>query len=227
MLVSARRGGLVLGTSDGPQEGRGAGCWDPAKLVALQCMWPREPSVSLGSSAGGRGSPPRKFKETKSLHPSELWFSLAAWVPTHGPVPPGPPVHSCRHWALALSSSLCTVLYSTWKCWWGTQHIRGQGHQRATLPPRFPAQQLTWTAVYAMPRYAPMHTASSRSKMAGLTLKDSPWGQECRMVTPTDRGPFAPAHHSPVGIHHLLKLIVEDKLGIPAEKQPYSVLLPG
>lgn len=143
VLVSAMRGGLVLGTSDGPQEGRGAGCWDPAKLVALQCMWPREPSVSLGSSAGGRGSPPRKFKETKSLHPSELWFSLAAWVPTHGPVPPGPPVHSCRHWALALSSSLCTVLYSTWKC---------------------------WTAVYAMPRYAPMHTASSRSKMAGLTL---------------------------------------------------------
>lgn len=110
----------------------------------------------------------------KSLHPSELWFSLAAWVPTRGLVPPGPPVHSCCHWALALSSSLCTVLYSTWKCWWGTQHIRGQGHQRATLPPRFLAQQLTWTAVYAMPRYAPMHTASSRSKMAGLTLKDSP-----------------------------------------------------
>lgn len=114
----------------------------------------------------------------RSLHPSELWFSPAAWVATRGPVPPGPPVHSRRHWALALSSSLCTVLYSTWKCWWGTQHIRGQGHQRATLPPRFPARQLTWTAVYAMPRYAPMHTASSRSKMAGLTLKDSPWGQD-------------------------------------------------
>lgn len=62
--------------------------------------------------------------------------------------------------------------------------------------------------------------------MAGLTLKESPWGQGCRIVTPTDRGPFAPAHHSPVGIHHLLKLIVEDKLWVPAKKQPYSVLLP-
>lgn len=44
------------------------------------------------------------------------------------------------------------------------------------------------------------------------------------MVTPTDHGPSAPAHHSPVGIHHLLQLIVEDKLGVPAEKQPCSVL---
>lgn len=43
--------------------------------------------------------------------------------------------------------------------------------------PKATAQLLTWTAVYAMARYAPMHKASSRSKMAGLTLRDSPWGQ--------------------------------------------------
>lgn len=59
VLASATRGGLVVGTSHGPQEREGAGCWDPAKRVALQCMWPGRPSVPLGSFAGGWGSPPR------------------------------------------------------------------------------------------------------------------------------------------------------------------------
>lgn len=146
VLASTTRGGLVVGTSDGPQEGEGAGCWDPAKCVALQCMfrclgghlsdWAH---LQVGGVLHQGSSGDRK----RSLHPSELWFSPVAWVATRGLVPPGPPVHSRHHWALALSSSLCTVLYSTWKC---------------------------WTAVYAIPRYAPMHTASSRSKMAGLTL---------------------------------------------------------
>lgn len=70
-----------------------------------------------------------------------------------------------------------------------------------------------------------MHTASSRSKMAGLTLGDSPWGQRSRTVTPqSKRGPSAPAHHSPVGVHHLLQLVIEDKLGVPARDSPTQCL---
>lgn len=76
-----------------------------------------------------------------------LGFSLATWV--RGPVSPGP-LHSRGHCALALSSSLCTVLYSTWKC---CEDTNRQGWGRQSHPaPRLPAQPLTWTAVYAMPR---------------------------------------------------------------------------
>lgn len=144
VLASATRGGLVVGTSDGPQEGGGQAAgtqpsvW-PFSACGLGGHLSHWAHVQVGGVLHQGSSGDRK----RSLHPSELWFSPVAWVATRGLVPPGPPVHSRHHWALALSSSLCTVLYSTWKC---------------------------WTAVYAMPRYAPMHTASSRSKMAGLTL---------------------------------------------------------
>lgn len=50
-------------------------------------------------------------------------------------------------------------------------------------------------------------------------------GSGSRTVTPqSKRGPSAPAHHSPVGIHHLLQLVIEDKLGVPARDSPTQCL---
>lgn len=115
-------GGCLWGTAE-------TGFWDPATGEANSSVWPfsaRGPghhSIPAGSSAGGRGSPPGTFKEMDRercpcilvTHQTLCGSVWPLWV--RGPVPPGPPVHGHCHCALALSSSLCTVLYSTWKCW--------------------------------------------------------------------------------------------------------------
>lgn len=125
----------------------GCRCWDLATGEASTGMWPFSArglghhSVPVGSSVGQQGSPPGKFKEmdrerrpcvlVTDRNPVLRCGALGAWAS-----PSWPAVHSCRHCALALSSSLCTVLYSTWKCWWGTQRVRTRAQPSA--PPATP-----------------------------------------------------------------------------------------
>lgn len=133
MLASARErqadGSCLYRTTE-------TGFWDPATGEANTSVWPFSAcgpghhSIPVGSSAGGRGSPPGTFKEMDRerrpcilvTHPNPLWFSLAAvgvWASTSWAT-----VHGHCYCALALSSSLCTVLYSTWKCWWEEQCMK-------------------------------------------------------------------------------------------------------
>jgi hypothetical protein len=58
--------------------------------------------------------------------------------------------------------------------------------------------------------------------MAGLTLRDrqSMGSGIGERSSPQTVAPWALAHHSPVSIHHLLQLVIEDKLRVPVERQP-------
>lgn len=85
-------GGCLWGTAE-------TGFWDPATGEAnssvrpFSACGPGHHSIPVGSSAGGRGSPPGTFKEMDRercpcilvTHPNPLWFSLAAvgaWAST-------------------------------------------------------------------------------------------------------------------------------------------------
>lgn len=67
-----------------------------------------------------------------------------------------------------------------------------------------------------------MQTARSRSKMAGLTLGRGGGGGVGQRAAPQlSRGPSpldGDPGRSPVGVHHLLQLVVEDKLRVPGER---------
>lgn len=57
--------------------------------------------------------------------------------------------------------------------------------------------------------------------MAGLTLGmggGGGGGQPAAPSCPEDPGPWAVTGRSPVGVHHLLQLVVEDKLGVPGKR---------
>lgn len=85
-------GGCLWGTAE-------TGFWDPAtgeansSLRPFSARGPGHHSIPVGSSAGGRGSPPGTFKEMDRercpcflvTHSNPLWFSLAAvgaWAST-------------------------------------------------------------------------------------------------------------------------------------------------
>lgn len=57
--------------------------------------------------------------------------------------------------------------------------------------------------------------------MAGLTLGvggGGGGGQPAAPSCPEDPGPWAVTGRSPVGVHHLLQLVVEDKLRVPGKR---------
>lgn len=138
--------------------------------------------------------------------------------------------HLCvtRHCALALSSSLCTVLYSTWKCWWGERCMRDRESGRAGGSECCPTQG-NCTAAHLDGR---VRHGEVRPNAQGQQQVEDGWLDPEGQSMGSRMGELDPhrlrcpvrgvcrAHHSPVSVHHLLQLVVKDKLRVPVERQP-------
>lgn len=160
-------------------------------------------------------------------HPNPLWFSLAAvgaWASTSWA--------TCA-WPLSLclgleQQSLHRLVQHMEVLVGRTMH---EGHWRASPhPPQTLAQSFTYLdGCVCHAQVRPNAQGQQQVKDGWLDPEGQSMGSRTgEWSSPQMVVPWTLAHHSPVSVHHLLQLVIEDKLRVPVERQPwFSASPPG